>query len=251
MVPKLDKVAFSIFGIDVMWYGILIGLGFLLGLFVATKNAKKENISEDTILDLMIIALPSSIIGARIYYVIFSLDEYINDPIQIFNLRQGGLAIYGGLIAAFIAGYFFCKKKNIKFLKMADIVAPAIALGQGIGRWGNFINQEAFGSPTNLPWGVLIDGQKYHPTFLYESLGDFAIFAFLMYFFHKRKKVDGQVISLYMILYGILRFLVEGLRMDSLYIGSLRVSQIVSLILVISGMILFIKFKKNYENNKA
>lgn len=249
MVPKLDKVAFSIFGVDVMWYGILIGLGFLLGLMVATKNAKKENISEDTMLDLMIISLPSSIIGARIYYVIFSLDEYMHDPIQIFNLRQGGLAIYGGLIAAFIAGYFFCKKKNIKFLKMADIVAPAIALGQGIGRWGNFINQEAFGSTTNLPWGVLIDGQKYHPTFLYESLGDFLIFGFLMYYFHKRKDKDGEVISLYMILYGILRFFVEGLRMDSLYIGPLRISQIVSLILVLLGIILFTKFKKQKNKN--
>lgn len=244
MTPKLDKVAFSIFGIDIMWYGILIGIGFLLGLVVATKNAKKEGIKEDTILDLLLITLPVSIIGARLYYVIFSWSEYKDNLIQIINLRNGGLAIYGGLIAAFIAGYFFCKKKNIKFLKMADIVAPAISLGQAIGRWGNYINQEAFGSPTDLPWGILIDGQKYHPTFLYESIGDFLIFLILMYFFNKRKNKDGEVISLYMILYGILRFFVEGLRMDSLYIGSFRISQIVSLGIILVGTILFIKIKK-------
>lgn len=240
----MDRVAFSIFGIDIMWYGILITLGVILGYVVAVKLAKLENISENTILDILVWALPLAIVGARAYYVIFEWDYYSKNLGEIIDIRGGGLAIYGGIIAAVITCYFICKKKNLKFLKLLDIFMPAIALGQAIGRWGNFINKEAYGTPTNLPWAITIDGVKVHPTFLYESLGDFIIFLILVYIFKNKKKFDGQITSLYMILYGILRFFVEGLRTDSLYIGALRVSQLVSIAIVIAGIILQIKYKK-------
>ena len=240
----MDRVAFSIFGIDIMWYGILITLGVILGYVVAVRLAKLENISENTILDILVWALPLAIVGARAYYVIFEWDYYSKNLGEIIDIRGGGLAIYGGIIAAVITCYVNCKKKNLKFLKLLDIFMPAIALGQAIGRWGNFINKEAYGTPTNLPWAITIDGVKVHPTFLYESLGDFIIFLLLVYIFKNKKKFDGQVTSLYMILYGILRFFVEGLRTDSLYIGALRVSQLVSIAIVIAGIILQIKYKK-------
>lgn len=240
----MDRVAFSIFGIDIMWYGILISLGVILGYMVAVKLAKLENISENTILDILVWALPLAIVGARAYYVIFEWDYYSKNLGEIIDIRGGGLAIYGGIIAAVTTCYVICKKKNLKFLKMLDIFMPAIALGQAVGRWGNFINKEAYGTPTNLPWAITIDGTKVHPTFLYESLGDFLIFLLLVYIFKNSKKFNGQIISLYMILYGILRFFVEGLRTDSLYIGALRVSQLVSIAIIIAGVILQIKYKK-------
>ena len=240
----MDRVAFSIFGIDIMWYGILITLGVILGYVVAVKLAKLENISENTILDILVWALPLAIVGARAYYVIFEWDYYSKNLGEIIDIRGGGLAIYGGIIAAVITCYAICKKKNLKFLKLLDIFMPAIALGQAIGRWGNFINKEAYGTPTNLPWAITIDGVKVHPTFLYESLGDFLIFLLLVYVFKNRKKFNGQITSMYMILYGILRFFVEGLRTDSLYIGALRVSQLVSIAIIIAGVILQIKYKK-------
>ena len=227
----MDRVAFSIFGIDIMWYGILITLGVILGYVVAVKLAKLENISENTILDILVWALPLAIVGARAYYVIFEWDYYSKNLGEIIDIRGGGLAIYGGIIAAVITCYVICKKKNLKFLKLLD-------------RWGNFINKEAYGTPTNLPWAITIDGVKVHPTFLYESIGDFIIFLLLVYIFKNKKKFDGQITSLYMILYGILRFFVEGLRTDSLYIGALRVNQLVSIAIVIAGIILQIKYKK-------
>ncbi len=240
----MDRVAFSLFGIDIMWYGILIALGVVLGYVVAVNLAKIEKISENTILDILVWALPIAIIGARLYYVLFEWEYYSKNPKEIIDIRGGGLAIYGGIIAAVITCYVICKKKNIKFLKMTDIFMPAIVLGQSIGRWGNFINKEAYGTPTNLPWAITIEGVKVHPTFLYESLGDFLIFVLLVYIFKNKKKFDGQITSLYMILYGILRFFVEGLRTDSLYIGSFRVSQLVSLAIVLFGIIMQLKYKK-------
>lgn len=187
MIPKLDRVAFSIFGIDIMWYAILISLGMVLGILLATKEAKRRGISEDDLSDILLVSLPLSIIGARLYYVIFQWDYYKNNPIEIINIRGGGLAIYGGIIAAYLAAYFMSKKKKINFLDITDLTAPSLALGQAIGRWGNFINMEAHGTETNLPWAVIIDGKSYHPTFLYESLGNFIIFIFLLYYSRKKQ----------------------------------------------------------------
>ncbi len=241
---NIDPVAFRIFGIDIMWYAVLISIGFFLGILVATKLAKINDLNPDIVVDLLIFALPAAIIGARLYYVIFTWKDYKDNLIEVINIRNGGLAIYGGLIAAFLVGYIFSRVKKINFLKLTDVFAPAIALGQGIGRWGNFINQEAYGRATELPWGIIIDGQKVHPTFLYESIGDILIFLILYKLCKDKNKFNGKIISLYLILYGTLRFFVEGLRTDSLYFLGFRVSQILSLVLVVVGIIIFTT-KKN------
>jgi len=241
---NINPVAFEIFGIEIMWYAILISIGFVLGIVVATKLAKFNNIDPDLVVDILLFAIPAAIVGARLYYVAFEWDYYKDNLIDIVNLRLGGLAIYGGLIGAFIVGAIYLKKKKLSFFKVVDIFVPAIALGQSIGRWGNFINQEAYGRVTNLPWGIIINGEKVHPTFLYESIGDFIIFIILYRICKGNKKFDGQVFSLYLILYGILRFFVEGLRIDSLYIFNFRVSQILSLILVVVGVLIYIRKSK-------
>ena len=163
--------------------------------------------------------------------------SYRLHPAEIINIRGGGLAIHGTLMAAFLVSYFYCKRKKIPALLMFDIAAPGIILGQAIGRWGNFINQEAHGGPTDLPWGIIIDGQKVHPTFFYKSMGNFLICLFLLYFARKKQTKDGQIISLYLICYGFLRFFIEGLRTDSLMLGPIRVAQLISLLGILAGVI--------------
>ena len=245
---NINPVAFSIFGIDIMWYAILITTGIILGLYFVSKLADYKNLDKEMPSDLLLWVLVPAILGARLYYVIFSWDYYSKNPSEIIMIRNGGLAIYGGLLTAFLITYTYSKKKNIPFLTILDIFAPGIALGQAIGRWGNFINKEAYGRATDLPWAIIIDGQKVHPTFLYESLGDFIIFIVLYNLCKKNRNEEGTIISLYFILYGILRFFVEGLRTDSLYFLGMRVSQLVSLVLVVIGVVICIKNKK--LNNK-
>lgn len=249
MQPKLDRVAFSLFGIEIMWYAILISLGILLAIILADREAKRRGFNRDTLSDILLIAIPIGFLGARVYYVIFSWDYYKDHLIQILNIRGGGLAIYGGLIAAFLAAWIACKKKKVSFIEVADITAPSIAIAQAIGRWGNYINQEAHGTPTDLPWAVIINGVKYHPTFLYESIGNFFIFLFLYWYARKRQKVSGEIISLYVLLYGVLRFFVEGLRTDSLYFMQFRVSQLVSILGIVAGAIgLYLAHKKRVKH---
>lgn len=231
----MDPIAFRIFGVDIAWYGILISLGILFGIAVATYRAKKEGLYNDVIMDLALIAVPVAIIGARAYYVIFSWDFYSKNPKEILNIRQGGLAIHGAIIAGVLAGYLFCRYKKIGFWTLADICAPSIILGQAIGRWGNFVNQEAHGGPTNLPWGIEINGVKVHPTFLYESLWNFGVFIFLLYY-SKKKKYEGQIFILYLILYSIARYFIEGLRTDSLMFGPFRVAQLISIVSIIGAI---------------
>lgn len=232
----MDPIAFRVFGIGVGWYGILIGLGMVLGVVVATYRAKAENLPEDIIIDLAIIAVPIAVLFTRLYYVAFNWDYYGQYPKEILNFRQGGLAIHGGIIGGVLAGYFFCRYKKIGFWKLADICAPSLILGQAIGRWGNYVNQEAYGRPTDLPWGIMIDGVKVHPTFLYESLWNFAVFFFLLYY-TKKKKFEGEIFLNYLILYSFARFFIEGLRTDSLMIGPIRTAQLIS-ILIIAGALL-------------
>lgn len=241
---NINPVAFSIFGIDIMWYAILITTGIILGLYFVSKLAVAKGLDKEMPSDLLLWVLIPAILGARLYYVIFSWDYYSKNPSEIIMIRNGGLAIYGGLLTAFLITYIYSKKKNIPFLTILDIFAPGIALGQTIGRWGNFINKEAYGRATDLPWAIIIDGQKVHPTFLYESLGDFIIFIVLYNLCKKNRNENGTIISLYFILYGILRFFVEGLRTDSLYFLGMRVSQLVSLALVAIGVVICIKNKK-------
>ncbi len=242
----MNPVAFSIFGIEIMWYGILIASAVLIGTLLALRECRRIGFKEENLIDLLIFIIPIAIIGARAYYVIFSWDYYSKNPEQIINIRSGGLAIHGAIFAAIITAIIFCKIRKINFWQVADIVVPSLALGQAIGRWGNFINQEAYGTPTDLPWGIIVKGQKVHPTFLYESLADFAIFIFLVWYRRKKRKVDGEILILYFILYSAGRFFIEGLRTDSLMIGSLRVAQLTSIALIIIGVIIFyIKRKKN------
>ena len=238
----MDPVAFSIFGLDIRWYGIIIGCGMLIGTMVAMKEAKRLGLKEDTLLDILLVSLPAAIIGARFYYVMFNLDQYktIGEAI---NIRSGGLAIHGGVIAAVLSFYIVSKVKKLDFWLWLDIMAPSLILGQAIGRWGNYINQEAHGGQTDLPWGIMVDGVKVHPTFLYESIGNFIIFLFLMSI-RKKKKFDGQLIAYYMIGYSVIRFFIEGLRTDSLYLGPIRVAQLVSIILIILGFFIIHKKRK-------
>jgi len=233
----MDPVAFEIFGIEIMWYGILISIGVILGTILALREAKRVGVDENAFIDLLLFAIPAAVIGARAYYVIFSWDYYKDNPIQILNFRGGGLAIHGAIIAAVITAVIFTRRRNLDFWQIADIAAPSLALGQAIGRWGNFINQEAYGIPTDLPWGIIVNGVKVHPTFLYESIGDFLIFLFLVWYRRKKVKVSGEVFLLYIVLYSTVRFFVEGLRIDSLMLGPIRVAQLVSVVSIIVGLV--------------
>ena len=232
-----SRIAFHLFGIPVYWYAILMITGMIIAIWGASNELKRQGKDPDIIVDLAMWILPIGIIGARIWYVIFEWDQYKGDLLAMINIRQGGLAIQGGVIFGAIVGYIYCRVKKLKFLEIGDPIFIFLPLAQAIGRWGNFINNEAHGGPTDLPWGLIIDGQKYHPTFLYESLGNVLIFAFLFYFYRKRKTINGQIICLYLILYGILRFFVEGLRTDSLYVGPFRTAQLIAIAGVIIGSI--------------
>lgn len=247
----MDRVAFTIFGIDVMWYGVLIATGMLIGVALAIKEAKRVGISEDDVLNIAIIAIPVAIICARLYYVIFSWDYYSQNPGEIFNIRGGGLAIHGGLIGGILTGFIYAKVKKLDFFKTADAVMVGMPLAQAIGRWGNFINGEAHGGLTSLPWGIMVDGVKVHPTFLYESIWDFGIFLFLMVYMRKKKTYEGEVIVSYITLYSIGRFFIEGLRTDSLMFGPIRMAQFISLVGVVGGLVLHFYLKNRAKKNNV
>ena len=241
-----NPIAFTIAGIDIRWYGILIGVAFLLAIYISYLRAPKFGIVQDDILDLTIFLIPCSIIGARAYYVIFSYDNYRGNFIQMLNLRAGGLAIHGGIIAGVIVSYIVAKRKKIKFSNLADLIMPQVALAQAIGRWGNFFNSEAHGGPTNLPWAITVYGEKVHPTFLYESIWCFFIFIFLI-FLSNKIKFNGQIALLYAMLYSFERFWVEGLRTDSLMIGQFRQAQVLSLVVFILALSAYIYQVRKYK----
>lgn len=245
----MNPVAFTIFGIDVMWYGVLISTGVLIGVLIALREAKRTGFREDDLIDFLLYAIPAGIVGARAYYVIFSWDYYSQNLSQIINIRSGGLAIHGAIIGGIIAGILFCKIRKVNVLEILDLVMPSVALGQAIGRWGNFINQEAHGGPTDLPWGIIVNGQKVHPTFLYESILDFCVFLFLIWFRRKKKTSHGQVSGLYLILYSMGRLFIEGLRTDSLMFGGIRVAQLVSLASILIGGVLLIYVKNKKQSS--
>ena len=241
-----NPIAFTIAGIDIRWYGILIGVAFLLAIYISYLRAPKFSIVQDDILDLTIFLIPCSIIGARAYYVIFSYDNYRGNFIQMLNLRAGGLAIHGGIIAGVIVSYIVAKRKKIKFSNLADLIMPQVALAQAIGRWGNFFNSEAHGGPTNLPWAITVYGEKVHPTFLYESIWCFFIFILLI-FLSNKIKFNGQIALLYAMLYSFERFWVEGLRTDSLMIGQFRQAQVLSLVVFILALSAYIYQVRKYK----
>lgn len=222
-----EPVAFTVFGLAIMWYGILIGLGVLLSAAVAYRRAPKHDIKPDKAIDIMIICLPIGIIGARAYYVLFNWVDYSGDFMKIINIRLGGLAVHGGLLAGFLTCLVICKLLGMTPLNVFDLFAPCIALGQSIGRWGNYFNSEAHGGPTELPWGIPVGGQMVHPTFLYESIWCFIIFLVLIAI-DNRRTFEGQTFLFYGMLYSLERFFVESLRTDSLMIGIFKQAQVLS-----------------------
>ena len=233
---EITRSALVAFGYEVRWYGILIALGVLLAVVLAAHRERRLGLKADSALNIALIAVPVAILCARAYYVIFSWSYYAAHPAEILNIRQGGLAIYGGVIGGVLAGYFYCRASRTSFPAALDLVAPSIALGQAVGRWGNFLNEEAFGRAVSnpklrfFPIAVKI-GESWHwATFFYESAWCALIVIFLLAmerrnFFRRR----GDVFGWYLFLYALERALVEGLRTDSLYLGPLRVSQLLSL----------------------
>lgn len=263
---KIRRIAFSLFNIDIYWYAIIIACGILLAFIYCSKEAKRQGMDNELFIDILLWGIPSGVIGGRLYYVIFKWEYYSKNLGEIFAIRDGGLAIYGAIIFAVLAVYIYTKKNKINTLKVFDIGAIGLLIGQAVGRWGNFFNQEAFGGNTSLLWGMTSEkicaylemlknkGMNVdptlpvHPTFLYESLWNLAgviIFNYLI----KRKKFDGQIFFLYIIWYGFGRMLIEGLRTDSLYFLGLRISQIIGALSVILGTVLYILLRKKGVKN--
>lgn len=249
---NINPVAFSIGNFHVYWYGIIIAAGFLLALIYASFSCKKMNIDINRLFDVVIVGLIAGVIFARLFYVVFYPgDKYWKNPLEIFQIHDGGLAIYGGIIGAVVFGSLMAKLRKLKVTAVLDIAALGFLIGQCVGRWGNFINQEAFGSATELPWGMhsentaaVVDGNV-HPCFLYESLLCLLGFVLLHFFTRRFRRYDGQTFLLYIVWYSACRFFIEGLRTDSLIIPgtSLRVSQVIAAACVVAGIILLVLFR--------
>ena len=243
---KISNIAFQIGNIKIYWYAIFIALSFIIGILGIKKECKKNKIDYENILELIIIIIPISIIFARLYYVIFNLDYYLEDPLKIINIKNGGLAIYGGIFGAVIAILIYATKNKMHVLNIFDICVPYLALGQAIGRWGNFFNKEAHGIETDniFRMGIVENGvyMEVHPTFLYESICDFILFLILINF-RRYKKYDGQLTLIYLLEYSSVRFIIEGLRTDSLMLGNIRISQLISAIIFIVSLLILL-YKK-------
>lgn len=251
-IQPIDPIAVSLGPIQIHWYGVIIGVGIALALFLAMREGERRGLHKDIFPDLMLWAIPIAIISARIYYVAFEWDYYSQNPGDIIKIWNGGIAIHGALIGSVITAIVFSRKKNISFWKLADIAAPSIILGQAIGRWGNFINQEAHGGEVTrsfleglfLPEFIInqmyIDGVYYHPTFLYESIWNIVGFVLLM----SLRRVNlrqGEIFLSYVIWYSIGRFFVEGMRTDSLMLTeSLRIAQTISIALIVLAVALIV-----------
>lgn len=242
-----DGVAITLFGLEIRWYAVFIVTGMMLALYLLSRQMKRRHIDPDLAYDIALWVLPFGIIGARLWYVLFESARFPTFW-SVINLRSGGLAIQGGIMAGLLVALVWSKKKHFSLFRLTDMIAPGLALAQGIGRWGNFTNNEAHGGLTDLPWGLWIDGQRYHPTFLYESVGDILLCLFLFWALRRLVKRDGQATALYFIGYGLLRFFVEGLRTDSLYWGPIRVAQALSLIGIVVGIVALLFFQKQAPN---
>ncbi len=270
---EINRVAVSIFGIDIYWYGILIAAGVILGFLYAMKRAEKVGLIADTVFDTAFIAAVFAFICARAYYCVFynlnpeNTNKY-TFVTAITGIRDGGLAVYGGIIGGVLTGVIVCRIKKVPIAPILDLTGPGFFIGQAIGRWGNFVNQEAFGAPTagNLPWGMtgtviaaspeVIAAQEQttdmvlvHPCFLYESLWCLAGFLIIHFIINRLRKFDGEAFLFYVVWYGTGRGWIEGLRTDSLYIGSIRVSQLVAVSSAIIGLILIVYFRINARKN--
>jgi len=249
---NIDPVAFRIGNFEVYWYGILIAAALVVCIVLALKQAKKNNFPDTLVYDTMLVTIPCAIVGARAYYVIFNWDIYKDNLKSIFDTRAGGLAVYGGILCCILGLLIMCKIRKIPFTSLTDYIAVYLPLGQAIGRWGNFFNQEAFGTTTTMPWGMwsestrsyiarfcpeLVALSPVHPTFLYESVADLIIFIILLQV-RKKSTHAFETSCAYFVLYGAVRFFIEGLRTDSLYITgtTIRASQALSLFLLLFGL---------------
>lgn len=257
----LNPIAFELGSLSVHWYGVIMASAVLIGLLLGTKEAERRRIDPELILDLVIWAIPFAIIGARTYYVLFKWDYYSQYPSQIIAVWNGGLAIHGALIGAIITAIIFTKKNKITFWQLADIAAPSLILGQAIGRWGNFMNQEAHGRAVSrsflenlqLPYWIIeqmnINGTYYHPTFFYESVWNILIFIFLFFYWKKQNFLkSGEVFLSYLALYSLGRYFIEGMRTDSLMFGSLRVAQLISIAIILLAIGISYYRRKKFGN---
>jgi phosphatidylglycerol:prolipoprotein diacylglycerol transferase len=246
MFSSPGAIALQIGPLAIRWYGLLIATGVLLGTTLAHREAIRRGIDPDRLLNVIVVAVLVALLGARLYYVLFNWDYYGANPAKILAVWEGGLAIHGGLIAGSLATILYCRHAKLSLPITLDIMAPCVAIGQAIGRWGNFFNQEAFGVPTNLPWKLYIDPahrppqlaafEYFHPTFLYESLWNLLVFGILWFGLRKRLQARPGALTLwYLGLYSIGRFFVEGLRIDSLMLGTFRAAQVASLLLVVAS----------------
>ena len=258
---KLNKTAFNLFGMDIQWYAVLIAIGAALAFIYILERSREFGLHPDRVLDCVLGGIIGGIVGARVYYVIFQWDLYKDDLISIFNTRQGGLAIYGGIIGGLLVGYLMSKWRKVNFFPLFDLAGLGFLIGQAIGRWGNFFNMEAFGSNTDMPWGmtsksiqqylqsvqgslavegIIVDPLKpVHPCFFYESMWC-VLGLVLLNSYRKKRKFDGEIFLMYLAWYGTGRFFIEGMRTDSLMIGSLRVSQLLSALLVVVTVIIIV-----------
>ena len=256
----INPVAFEVFGVEIRWYGILIALSLIIGIVVAYFIAKYRNQKEEEVINFAPFAVIFGIIGARLLHVVVNWSYYSKDLSYIFAFRKGGLAIQGVIFGGLLALLIFCKIRKLDYWIWADIMIPALVLGQAIGRWGNFLNQEAFGRPTSLPWKIYIapenrpyeyaHAEYFHPTFLYESIANFALFILLllMHRFYKNKPgrmPDGIILTVYLGIYSLYRTLIEYYRVDSSYIGPVKVVYILNAISIIAALII-----ANYLVNK-
>lgn len=235
-------VAFEIGPLTVRWYGVIICGAMLLGMFLALKETKRQHLNPDDLLNLFIMIIPLALIGARAYYVLVRWDYYGANPSEIIKIWHGGSVIFGGIILCLIGILVYCHIKKQSFFQWVDIIAPELALGQCIGRWGNYVNAEAYGSVIEsgsfwswVPFQVYADGAYHHPLFLYESICDGLIFIMLMVLIHKRHRY-GNIFALYLVSYGVVRFFLEFLRQDLLLIGSVRAAHIASVLFILAGL---------------
>ena len=253
----MNRIVLDLGFIQIYWYSIFILLGVIVGSVFVYREAKKQGLSTDQLVDLIFYTMIIAIIGARVYYVAFNLDYYLANPLSIFEIWNGGLAIHGGIISGFLFLVFYTKKKHIRLLKLLDILIVGLIIGQVIGRWGNFFNGEAYGAvvtketlmkqgiPTFIINGMYIDGVYHQPTFLYESVANLIGFFLLLLLRRYKYLKTGQLTGFYLVWYAVVRFFIEGLRTDSLMLGPLRVAQLVSICLLLIGLyLLFIKYRK-------
>ncbi len=247
----ISKIAIQIRNFGIHWYAIFIVFAFIISLYLCKRKNGLYNIKFENILDLFLILIPISIICARLYYCLFRLDIYIENPLRIFDIKSGGLAIYGGIIGGVITCYIYCKKKKIDTLNLLDYIVPFLSLGQAIGRLGNFVNIEAYGIETNLPWRMgIIENNQYievHPTFIYETIVTLILFFFLIKLQNNRK-IKGEVTFTYLIVYSLSRTIIESLRSDSLMLYKFKISKILSIAIFVIFCIILgykkIKYKK-------